>query len=253
MQYSTAEAYLLDVVSLHEFDRIVEFVTAESGRKRGVARGARRKFSRFAGQLQPLSRARVGWHEKEGKDLVRIDSVELLHSAERLQASLEGILLGSYLAEHMMVFVQENESEDLYYRLFGATLDALDEGADHQLVARYFECWALRLAGVFPPPLECPGCGGLIAERGAVLNLTEGALFCRDCVESGPGFREVSLSCLEFLLRIGREKLTSMAARSPSRATLSEIESIAGRIRRHFLQHELKSYDVMQRTLEVLG
>jgi DNA repair protein RecO len=252
MHYSTAEAILLDVVSLHEFDRIVEFLTAEAGRKRGVARGARRKFSRFAGQLQPLSRVRVGWHEKEGRDLVRIDSVELLQSAELLQSSLEGILLGSYLAEHMMVFVQENESEDLYYRLFSATLDALRDGADHQLVARYFECWVLRLAGVFPAPLDCPGCGRSMVELGAVLDLTEGALFCRDCLDGGPGFREISRSCIEFLLRIGSEKLASMAARSPSLATLSEIEGLAGRIRRHFLQHELKSYDVMQRTLAAL-
>ena len=52
MQVRQADALILDVVDLHEKDRIVAFLTAEFGQKRGVARSARTKFSRFAGQLQ---------------------------------------------------------------------------------------------------------------------------------------------------------------------------------------------------------
>ena len=40
---------------LHDRDRIVTFLTREYGKKRGVARGARVKHSRFGGQLQPLA------------------------------------------------------------------------------------------------------------------------------------------------------------------------------------------------------
>ena len=51
MSLTSAEAILLDVVDLHDRDRIVTFLTRERGKLRGVARGARRKYSRFAGQL----------------------------------------------------------------------------------------------------------------------------------------------------------------------------------------------------------
>jgi len=53
MRILTAAALVLDVFDLHERDRIVAYLTAEHGQRRGVARGARTKFSRFAGQLQP--------------------------------------------------------------------------------------------------------------------------------------------------------------------------------------------------------
>ena len=165
MQLQTAEALVLDVADLHEYDRIVTFLSPEQGKKRGVAQGARRKYSRFGGQLQPLAKVTVTWFEKEGRELVRIRSVELERSASRLQQDLEGILLGSYLADHMLEFAQENEASDLLYRLLDSTLEALMEGVDRPLATRFYEAWMLRLAGIFPAPRECPQCGrGLAGE-----------------------------------------------------------------------------------------
>ena len=76
-----------------------------------------------------------------------------------LQGDLEGILLGSYLADHMLEFAQENEPNDHLFRLLDSTLDALLADVDRGLAARYYEAWVLRIAGVFPAPLECPACG----------------------------------------------------------------------------------------------
>ncbi|HXM70106.1 MAG TPA: DNA repair protein RecO, partial [Thermoanaerobaculia bacterium] len=109
MLLHTSEALLLDVRDLAERDRIVTFLTRERGKKSGVAQGARAPHSRFAGQLQPLAKVQITWFEKPGRDLVRISSVELVRPVHRLQADLEGILLGSYLADHMLEFAQEDE------------------------------------------------------------------------------------------------------------------------------------------------
>ena len=54
----SGEALILDVFDLQEKDRIVTLLTRERGKKKGVAPGARRKYSRFAGQLQPLAKVR---------------------------------------------------------------------------------------------------------------------------------------------------------------------------------------------------
>jgi len=240
----SADVILLDIYDLHENDRIATMLSASHGKVRGVAKGARRKYSRFAGALQPLAKAKVTWFQKEGRDLARISAVELIRPAHRLQSDLEGILLGGYLAGHVLEFAQENDPSEHLYRLLDATLAALIDGVDRSLGARYFEAWALRLAGIFPPPTECPQCGrGL--ESGAALAASEDALVCRDC---GSG-RRVSGSVAEFLMRIGRESLPRMARQPPSVATLEEVEHLTGRIRRAFLQHELKSYRVMQETL----
>ncbi len=241
-----AEAILLSVMDLQEADRVVEFLTREQGKRRGVARGAKRRYSRFAGEMQPLAKARVDWFEKEGRDLVRVASIELVRAPKALVADLESILLGAYLAEQMSVFAQEGEPSEAYFRLLDSTLEALEAGADRELAARYFECWTLRLAGLFPAPGECTECGEPL-DSGAVLAPTGEALLCPRC--GGPRAKEVSAGALEFLRRISRENLPRMAERSSTPGVLAEVEEIAGRVRRHFLQHELKSYQVLGRTL----
>ena len=53
---------------------MVESRPARKASARGAARGAKRRYSRFAGELQPLAKVRVGWFEKEGRELVRIST-----------------------------------------------------------------------------------------------------------------------------------------------------------------------------------
>ena len=246
MPLRSSEALLLDVYDLHEYDQIVTMLTREFGKRRGVARGARRRFSRFSGLLRPLDKVRATWFEKEGRDLDRISSLETLRSADGLTRELEGILLSAYLAEHMAEFAQESEDNDHLYRLLDATVEALLEGVDPSLAARYFEAWVLRLAGLFPEPTVCPDCGRELAETGAVLASSSEAIMCRDC--GGAGF-PVSAESLAFLRRLGRTALREMSSAPPSTELLAECEEICGRVRRAFLQHELKSHRVMRETL----
>src|SRR6185295_15497988 len=77
----SAEALILSVADLHDRDRIVVFLTRDLGKKRGVAKGARTRHSRYAGQLQPLAKVQVTWFAKEGAELARISSVELVRAA----------------------------------------------------------------------------------------------------------------------------------------------------------------------------
>lgn len=247
MALVTAEAQILDVMDLHDRDRIVTFLAREHGKKKGVAKGARVKHSRFGGQLQPLAKVQVTWFEKEGRDLARISSVELVRSAHLLQTDLEGILLGSYLADHLLEFAQEGEASDHLYRLLDSTVQALLAGVNRDLAARYFETWALRLTGIFPAPHACPACGSPFSVEGAVLPRSGETLLCLDC--GGRSGLAVSPMALDFLCRIGRESLPAAAERAPVPAVLRQIEELCGQVRRHFLQHELRSYEVMNATL----
>jgi DNA repair protein RecO (recombination protein O) len=247
MALQTAEALILDVADLHDRDRIVTFLTREQGKKRGVAKGARVKHSRFGGQLQPLAKVAVTWFEKEGRDLGRISSVELVRTAHPVQADLEGILLGSYLADHLLEFAQEGESAEHLFRLLDATIEALLAGIDRDLATRYFESWVLRLAGVFPSPWDCPGCGGPFPPEGAILPRAGDNLLCFDC--GGVVGLRISPSTLDFLRRIGREGLAATAASPPSPAVLRQVEELCAQVRQSFLQHELRSYGVIQQTL----
>lgn len=241
----SAEVLLLDVMDLHDRDRIVTFLTREHGKKKGVAQGARTKHSRFGGQLQPLAKAQVTWFEKEGRELVRISSVELIRTAHPLQVDLEGILLGSYLADHVLEFAQEGEPSEHLYRLLDSTLEALLAGVDRDLAARYFETWVLRLSGLFPAPKSCPSCGGSFAEQGAILPRNGETIVCLAC--GGRDGLEIRPETLELLRRFGREGLAQIQNAPPP--VLRQVEAVCAHVRRHFLQRELRSYEVIQQTL----
>src|SRR5258706_818607 len=247
MGLQTAEALILDVRDLHDRDRIVTFLTREYGKKKGVAKGARVKHSRFGGQLQPLAKVQVTWFEREGRDLVRISSVELVNTAHLLQADLEGILLGSYLADHLLELAQEGEASDHLYRLLDSTLQDLAAGLDRDLATRYFEIWALRIAGVFPAPHVCPNCGRPFPPEGAMLPRSGETLLCLDC--GGPSGFAVAPETLHFLLRTGRENLPTAAHPPPTPPVPRQGEAVWMPARPAFLQRELRSYDVIKTML----
>lgn len=249
MRLLSAEALLLDVVDLHDRDRIVTFLTREHGKKRGVAQGARRQYSRFAGQLQPLAKVQLEWFEKDNRDLARVRGVDLLRPAHKLQADLEGNLLGSYLADHVLEFAQEGEASENLYRLLDSTLEALLAGADRDLAARYFEVWVLRLQGIFPPPRECPICGRALASIGAILANDGDGLICVECA-GGEGVRgtRIAAEVLDFLRRTSREGIPQLLESRPRSGVLREVEALTANLRRRFLGRELRSYDVIRQT-----
>jgi L-2-hydroxyglutarate oxidase LhgO len=71
MPLHTTDALILRTYKLGESDRIVVFLTRDRGKKRGVAKNARQSRRRFGGGLEPMTCGRVGYMERERRDLVR--------------------------------------------------------------------------------------------------------------------------------------------------------------------------------------
>lgn len=252
MRRRSGEALLLQTIDLHERDRIVVFLSREWGLKRGAARSARARFSRFGGELQQLAKVHLSWFEKPDRDLVRLGDAEMIRSPGALHADLEGILVSSYLAEHMQVFAQENEPDNHLYRLLDSTVQALLAGCDRSLATRYLECWTLRLSGVFPAPRHCPSCGVALGDE-AVLAVDAAGILCRSCGAGAGANRRIGPPVLSFLRRIGGADLAKLQANGAlEESTLRSVEAIAREVRRAFLGKELRSYGVMQRTLRDL-
>jgi hypothetical protein len=76
----TADALILRTYALGEADRIVVFLTRDRGKKRGVAKSARRPRSRFTGALEPLSEVRVAYFESERRELVGLNYADTVRS-----------------------------------------------------------------------------------------------------------------------------------------------------------------------------
>ncbi len=245
MRHQSSESFILGTWALRETDRIVSFLTRDAGKKRGVARGARRPRSVFSGSLEPMTEARVVYFEKEGRELVSLNAVDPIRPSFALSKDLDRALLLSALAESLETFVSESEPAEPFYRLARHAMDALFAAAPVDLVAAYFDLWILKLSGLFPSPRECAGCG-------RPLEPSEALLFD----EARPGF--VGAECRRGeVLRLTPDARSTLerflsgpldpAARPPGLAEIARVSRLA---RRHFLGHELKSQRVLS---EVLG
>jgi DNA repair protein RecO (recombination protein O) len=148
----TADALVLRTYKLGEADRIVVFLTRDRGKKRGVAKGARRQRSRFVGALEPLTEVKVAYYESERRELVGLNYAETVRSPLALAGSANAGGLGhvSYFAELLDEWAQDADADERLYRLGASMLDALSSGAPVEPLARYFEYWLLRLQGVYP-------------------------------------------------------------------------------------------------------
>jgi DNA repair protein RecO (recombination protein O) len=245
MRHVRSEAFVLATYPLREKDRIVSFLTRETGKKRGVARGARGPRSAFSGALEPMTEIAVVYFERDARELVSINSADIVRSSFPLSTALDRALLLSAMAESLQTFVADSEPAESFYRLARHALDALYADAPTDLVSTYFDVWILRLSGLFPNPGECAGCGRLLERSGALL-----------LDETRPGF--VGEECrrgevLRLSSRAGASLeriLTAPLDPSARLERLPEIAEVARRARRHFLGHELKSQRVLS---EVLG
>src|SRR4030095_2965227 len=152
MPLYTAEALILRTYKLAEADRIVVFLTRDRGKKRGVAPNARRSLKRFGAALEPLTEVRIAYFEKEQRELVGINYAEPIRSP--LSASGQDALnYCHYFAELIDEWAADADVDERLYRLGTSALEALVAGVPVDALARYFECWLLRLQGVYPSDL----------------------------------------------------------------------------------------------------
>jgi len=151
MPLYSADALILRTYKLGEADRIVVFLTRDRGKKRGVAKGARRQKSNFVGALEPLTQARVAYFEKERRELVSLNYSEPARSALS-SGTIEALGCAVYFAELIDEWAAEADADERLYRLGASMVDALAAGVPPEPLTRYFEYWLLRLQGVYPPP-----------------------------------------------------------------------------------------------------
>src|SRR5512142_2056829 len=237
-------AFVLSAVPLREKDRIVTFLTQQSGRKRGVARGARRLQSVYAGALEPMSEAEVLWFEKEGRDLHRIDSIEVVRSSFPVAADLAAGLLLSAIAESLITFVADSDPSEKFFRLAAHAVGALFEGRSAASVAVYFDAWVLKLTGVLPPATACAVCGRALQPGSVRFDETLPGLVDASCAAAGA--RRVSRDLAPSLARI---LALPIGGADVAPRVAEELSGVLRRIRRHFLGHELKSQKVLAEVL----
>jgi DNA repair protein RecO (recombination protein O) len=196
-----SEALVLRTYPLKEADLVVSFLSRDQGKLRGVAKRARRPKSPFGAGLERLSHVRVAYFQRETRELVNLDSCELIHSQFGLVSDFESSVALDYFAEVAGELLPDAEQNERFFRLLLAVLDSLqpavagrpqdpdltgmqnasqDAGKVWRAVT-YFSLWAVRLSGLLPELNVCLGCGTLLDEERAFFSRGRSGLVCSHC------------------------------------------------------------------------
>jgi DNA repair protein RecO (recombination protein O) len=236
------EAIVLHTWPARDRDKLVVFLTPEHGKVKGWAYGARGIKSRFGAALEPLAKIRVGYMQRESEEAVRIESAELIRSLFPAQQNLLSSVAATYIAETVDTFAPAGDPADLIYRLLDRAAESLLAKGNAQRIVAYVEIWMLRLAGIFPSRRDCMQCGQPIGRPLRFDAKLEGFV-CETCATRDSFI--VSNDVADELDAIGKIPISEYAARAGAAEAVFEVRSLAGTVRRNFLGHELKSFEVL--------
>ena len=242
MPLYTADALILRTYKLGEADRIVIFLTADRGKRRGVANGARRPKSKFAGGLEPLTLGRVAYFEREQRELVRLQYVEPTCSPLK-RSTEEALAHVSYFAELLDELTLDAAPADALFRLGASVVEATTSGGPVERLARYFEYWVLRLQGVYPATARCSRCGRTLT-NGAQMVPAAGTLECSGCKSPEYGV-ELSAEALDFLQKAKTIRPGQLGDIVLSTQGVRQLASVHRLLIKAHLDKELKSARVL--------
>ena len=179
MPLKQSEAVVLRSYPLREADLLVSFFTRAEGKLRGVARSAKKSQKRFGGALEPLTTVRLFWEDREGQELARIDSCEILASPLHERVDYPRALALAHVAEVLDELLPDRESNDAIFRLSTAVLGQLRPGIVWAPLT-YFDLWVVRLTGLLPELDVCSLCGEALDDAQAFFHPLADGLMCLD-------------------------------------------------------------------------
>jgi DNA repair protein RecO (recombination protein O) len=207
-----SEGIVLRTYPFQEADLVVSFFTRDQGRIRGVAKRARRPKSPFGAGLERLSHVRMTYFQRENRELVSLDSCELIHSQFGLLSDYPVALAMDYFAEVAEQLLPPAEANEKFFRLLLAVLEHLQATGSPEAdagrvwrAATYYSLWAVRLSGLLPELHVCLECGAALDdpdhEERAWFARGFAGLACGHCRRGGEELSAESRAIAELMLR----------------------------------------------------
>lgn len=241
-----SEAIILQSYPLGEADRLISFLSRSMGRVRGVAARARKPKSKFGSTLERMSYVRIWFHERETRELVRIDQCELIESFVGVfQDYAAGIAL-TLLAEITEVALPDREPSDPAFRLLLLSAQTIKTRLEIELPLAYFAIWTLRLGGWLAPLDRCARCGRELTA--AVFASPEVAgWYCADC--RGMGMRVITQPAIAAARKLLGERLDKIPPGTFPKPALRELLRHLLDLLEHQIERKLVSREMLESAL----
>lgn len=177
MPLKQSEAIVLRTYPLRESDLLVTLFTRSEGKVKGVARAAKKSKRRFGGALEPLTMVRAYYDDREGQELARLDSCDILESPLSAEVDYPRVVALEHVAETLDELLPDREANDAIFRLAVSVLYQLRSGSIWMPLT-YFQLWLVRLVGFLPELGECMACGRALNGSKAFYHVLADGLMC---------------------------------------------------------------------------
>ncbi len=245
-----SRSFVISVRDLGESDKIVTLFTRSHGKKRAVAKGAKRSIKRFLNALEPFCLLDVSLIPPRRRDgLNLLEGCTIVDPFEGLRGDYNRFLSACLACELIDAWVRQEDPHPGLFELLGWLMNGLSSGGSPGRLTLIFATRLLSQTGYGSDFRSCPRCGSPLSGRALRLSPDLGGLLCRGC-DSGTGsekgmyFSAGAARSLAFfqdspLSRVDRLKVGPEA--------MDECWEILRRIHEHHLQKPPQSFKLINR------
>jgi DNA repair protein RecO (recombination protein O) len=251
MEKKKTSAIIIDRMPYRESDLLVSFFSREDGLLRGIAPAAQKSAKRFGGLLEPFSRIELTYVEKEGRNLVRLETAAELKGPSLDSTDLFGYALGGYYCELITALCPEAEKQPDLYDLFDLALQMIASGQLQPQLSPVFDLKFLQLLGYAPHVESCLRCRTEPIQCGRIyFDLSGGGICCERCLSPEEHRRPLSAGVAAFwrqALMLSPDRALRLRASKPQALETTRllppfVEYISGR--------KLKTKEFLQSMIE---
>src|SRR5581483_6862890 len=226
-----------------EADRLLTILTAERGKLRAVAKGARKPSARKTGHVELFNLAT--FLIAVGRDIDIVSQADTLEPFLRVRDDLDRLSYAYYFAELVDRFVEEETEHREVYELMLDAMHWLETSPHLGRSARYFEMQLLDVLGYRPQLYGCVQSKEELLPEENFFSPEGGGMLRPPYRDTHRDAIAVSLNALKVLRYLQSRSFEDIEQLRLSARVESEVESILHYYVTHLLERNLKSVDFL--------
>ena len=233
-----AQGVVLRARRMGETSKLVTLYTAEYGKLKVTAKGARRPKSKYGAALEPLTESQIVCYLRDDRELQTLSDAEAIR-VYGLSRDMERLGYASAGCEMVERLTIEQEPNPRLYRCLIGLLTGLEEVAAEQVESLfwYFQLRAAEALGYRPELGQCLSCGADMSQAAwGRYDPVSGGGLCPDCAVAaavgeeeappGQGARRLSGESARFLAQLQSIRAYRRDSLPPTPERRGEIRSL---------------------------
>ena len=237
---------VIKYIDLRETDRILTIFTANLGKVKAVAKGARKTLSKLGGHLDLFNVVQL--ELATGRNLETVTGARTIACFPNIRNDLSKTSQVYYMTELIDRLILEEYKDTRIFDLVTATLKILDDDDICQgemaesLVVQAFKMKLLQLLGLAPQLNQCLQCGQTAQPTSDYLfDNRLGGIRCQTCQSGSNRGTRLPLAALKVLRALTRENLIYLSKVDLDSRTLAVVEETMDNYLKFIIEREPRS------------